>query len=147
MAQLSTNKKLLLSRTYKPNLTMSSVYALNGEELLYRCKALELPWLNNQRNVSCVPEGEYWTIKEISPTRGKIFRLLYVHGRSGILFQKGNFVAGYVKDSEGCVLPGLYFTDLNDDGNLDVADSGKAVTGYGHRFWTFQNNDTIIFKQ
>lgn len=127
MAQFSTNKKLLLSRTYKENLTMSSVYALNGEELLYRCKALELPWLNNQRNVSCVPEGEYWAIKEISPTRGKIFRLLYVHGRSGILFHKGNFVAGYVKDSEGCVLPGLYFTDLNDDGNLDVADSGKAM--------------------
>jgi hypothetical protein len=27
------------------------------------------------------------------------------------------------------------------------SDPGKAVTGYGHRFWTFQNNDTIIFKQ
>jgi peptidoglycan LD-endopeptidase CwlK len=25
--------------------------------------------------------------------------------------------------------------------------AGHAVTGYGHRFWTFQNNDTIIFKQ
>ena len=26
------------------------------------------------------------------------------------------------------------------------SDPGKAVTGIGHRFWTFQNNDTLIFK-
>lgn len=26
------------------------------------------------------------------------------------------------------------------------SDPGKAVTGIGHRFWTFQNNDTLIFR-
>ena len=26
------------------------------------------------------------------------------------------------------------------------SDPGKAVTGWGHRFWTFQNNDTLIFR-
>jgi len=121
------SKKLLLSRTYKPNLTMSSVYAMNGEELLYRCKALELPWVSNQRNVSCIPEGEYNAVKELHQTKGKVFRLLYVRGRSGILVHVGNFVAGYQKDSEGCILPGLYFYDLNQDGMLDVADSSKAM--------------------
>ena len=92
--------KLVISRTYEPNFTLSSIYAMDGEGLLFRCKGIELPWLNNQRNVSCIPEGEYNAIKELHPTKGKVFRLLYVRGRSGILVHKGNFVAGYVKDSE-----------------------------------------------
>lgn len=27
------------------------------------------------------------------------------------------------------------------------SDPGKAVTGIGHRFWTFQNSDTLIFRR
>jgi hypothetical protein len=119
--------KLLISRTYNNNFTLGSIFILDGERLIHKCKCIELPWLSNQPNVSCIPEGEYNTIKESHSKRGKIFRLLYVHGRSGILFHKGNFVAGYVKDSEGCILPGNYFIDINDDGNLDIAESTKAM--------------------
>jgi hypothetical protein len=103
------------------------MFVLRGEELVHRCKCIELPWLSNQRNVSCIPEGEYNAVKELHQTKGKVFRLLYVRGRSGILIHKGNFVAGYVKDSEGCILPGLYHEDINGDGNMDVAESAKAM--------------------
>ena len=127
MAQLSTNKKLLISRTYHDNFTLGSMFVLDGEGLLFRCKCIELPDLSNQRNVSCIPEGEYNAVKELHQTKGKVFRLLYVRGRSGILIHKGNYVAGYVKDSEGCILPGLYHEDINGDGNMDVAESGKAM--------------------
>ena len=119
--------KLLISRTYEPNFTLGSMFVLRGEELVHRCKCIELPWISNQRNVSCIPEGEYNAIKESHQTKGKVFRLLYVRGRSGILIHKGNYVAGYVKDSEGCILPGLYHEDINGDGNMDVAESGKAM--------------------
>jgi len=30
-------------------------------------------------------------------------------------------------DIEGCIMPGLRFIDINLDGNLDVADSVKAM--------------------
>ena len=119
--------KLLISRSYEDNFTLSSVFVLNGEQLLYKCKAIELPWLSNQRNVSCIPEGEYWAVKEEHPTRGKVFRLLWVRNRLGILVHPGNFVAGYVKDSEGCILPGIYFADINNDGMLDIAESRIAM--------------------
>ena len=119
--------KLLISRSYEPNYTLGQMLVLRGEVLVHRCKCIELPWLNNQRNVSCIPEGEYNAIKELHQTKGKVFRLLYVRGRSGILIHKGNYVAGYVKDSEGCILPGLYHEDINGDGNMDVAESGKAM--------------------
>jgi hypothetical protein len=103
------------------------MFVLEGQELKHRCKCIELPWLNNQKSVSCIPEGEYNAVKELHQTKGKVFRLLYVRGRSGILIHKGNFVAGYVKDSEGCILPGNHFEDINGDGNLDVAESTKAM--------------------
>ena len=119
--------KLLISRTYEPNFTLGQILVLDGHNLLHRCKCIELPWLNNQRNVSCIPEGEYNAVKESHQTKGNVFRLLYVRGRSGILIHKGNYVAGYVKDSEGCILPGLYHEDINGDGNMDVADSAKAM--------------------
>ena len=119
--------KLAISRKYQPNFTLGQMIVLNGDEILYKCKCIELPNLNNQRNVSCIPEGEYNAVNELHPTKGKVFRLLYVRGRSGILVHKGNSVAGYVKDSEGCILPGLYHEDINGDGNMDVAESGKAM--------------------
>ena len=119
--------KLVLSRTYHNNFTLGSMFVLDGERLAYHCKSIELPWLNNQRNVSCIPEGTYNVIKDYSVNRGNIFRLLWVRDRSGILIHIGNFVAGYQKDSEGCILPGDYFFDLNNDGMLDVAESTIAM--------------------
>ena len=119
--------KLLISRTYNDNFTLGSMFVLDGEKLIHHCKCIELPWLNNQRNVSCIPEGEYNVIKDYGNKRGNVFRLLYVRDRSGILIHTGNFVAGYIKDSSGCILPGNYFFDLNDDGMLDVAESTIAL--------------------
>jgi len=119
--------KLLISRTYNDNFTIGSMFVLDGEKLVYRCKSIELPWVNNQRNISCIPEGEYNVIKDYSNKRGNVFRLLYVRGRSGILIHVGNYVAGYQKDSSGCILPGTFFTDINNDGMLDIAESQVAM--------------------
>ena len=51
--------KAIISRTYGKFETRGSLFVLDGHELLYRCKTLELPDLGNQRNVSCIPEGIY----------------------------------------------------------------------------------------
>lgn len=40
---------------------------------------------------------------------------------------KGNFASGLEIDTEGCPLPGLRFIDINNDGNIDVADSQDAM--------------------
>jgi hypothetical protein len=50
-----------------------------------------------------------------------------VPGRSEILIHPGNYVSGSVVDSQGCILPGLYFTDINADGGIDVAESRRAM--------------------
>lgn len=64
---------------------------------------LERPWLDNQRNVSCIPVGNYQGAVQPSPRFGRSLpELLDVPGRSQILIHPGNRVA----DSQGCILLG-----------------------------------------
>ena len=119
--------KVVISRDYGKNETKGSLFVLNGSELLYRCKTIELPNNGNRRNMSCIPEGTYDTIKYDSPTKGKCFWVQDVPGRDSILIHKGNYVSGSKIDSQGCILPGNYFDDLNEDGFIDIAESTLAL--------------------
>jgi hypothetical protein len=56
-----------------------------------------------------------------------VFWIKDVPGRDGILLHIGNFAAGKKLDTEGCILPGMYFSDINDDGNIDVTGSTTAM--------------------
>lgn len=76
------------------------VLVVNGEVL---CTTLELPWLDNTRNVSCIPEGTYQCHPVRSPKFGEVYEVKDVPGRSNILFHPGNLP----RDTEGCIIPGL----------------------------------------
>ena len=64
---------------------------------------LELPWLNNQQNVSCIPEGAYKCVPYSSERYKDVYHLRSVPGRARILIHIGN----YPHDTEGCILPGI----------------------------------------
>lgn len=65
---------------------------------------LELPWQDNQPDLSCIPEGTYRTVLAFSNRYGKIMpRLLDVPDRDGILIHPGNTP----HDTEGCILVGM----------------------------------------
>lgn len=72
------------------------------------CHSLELPWLGNIVNKSCIPPGTYPLKKIIHPRFAHSFSIENVPGRSGILIHPGNSLA----DIRGCILPGL---DYNSD--------------------------------
>jgi hypothetical protein len=64
---------------------------------------LELPWMDNDPETSCIPAGTYlcplaWSdrYRQLMP------RLLYVPKRTGILIHSGN----YPGDTHGCILVG-----------------------------------------
>ncbi len=92
----------------------------DGISVIYQCKVLELPWVNNQRNVSCIPEGDYKVRKrkaEESPSRTyDHFIVEDVPNRSYILWHAGT----YFTHIKGCLLMGQYYNDINDDGQLDI---------------------------
>ena len=115
--------KVILSRFYGTNCTKGALCIFDGDDLLLSCKTLELRYLNNQQDISCIPEGIYDVIKFTSQSKGKCFKILKVPGRSDILIHKGNFVSGNKIDSKGCILVGKHFTDINSDGFIDIAES------------------------
>lgn len=85
---------------------------------------LELPWLDNQRNISCIPAGKYNVIPIDRPSgRGWALLLKDVPGRSAILIHSGNFTW----DIKGCILVGLNHVDINKDGIMDVSESKRAM--------------------
>ena len=100
-------KKYTLERVYLEDRTLGSLY--DGEEVI--AKVLELPWKNNNRSVSCIPEGTYQVIKQQpKPDRPYIyFRLPKVPGRSGILIHRGIQPA----HSKGCLLVGSRLANIN----------------------------------
>ena len=64
---------------------------------------LENPWLDNERNISCIPAGDYICRRVLSPSYGETFEIVDVEGRTHILFHWGN----WVKNTDGCVLLGV----------------------------------------
>jgi hypothetical protein len=89
----------------------------------FECFTLELPWIDNQQNVSCIPAGDYLYKKRFSPSRkATVIELIDVPGRTHIQIHTGN----YTRQIKGCILPGLGLKDIDKDGVFDVTNSGSA---------------------
>ena len=75
------------------------------------CLTLEEPWKNNQKGISCIPEGRYRCTRYISPKlkRGgskdpEVILLHEVLNRSYVQIHIGNTL----DDVEGCIMPGEF---------------------------------------
>mgnify|MGYP003674935792 FL=1 len=100
---IMSNISLLIIRdTFTDKSTIGNLY-INGERF---CDTLENPWLDNQRNISCIPEGSYKVrlrLPRESATRDYLHLLVQeVPNRDWILFHRGNSA----KDTSGCILVG-----------------------------------------
>lgn len=118
--------RLILEREqYTDKQTLGTLYVYNGPSLLYECKTLELPWINNERNVSCIPNGTYKTkVVSSSPSfKYKHIDILDVPDRTFIKVHRGNFYHQIL----GCILVGTSWSDINNDGLLDVVSSKVAL--------------------
>ena len=123
----------VLSRDYRPKSTLGALYIFEGSESIFNCKMIELPRFvvpmrENRQNINCIPGNRDYTVKKwYSPTKGQCFKVMDVVGRTDVLWHIGNYATGKKIDTEGCQLPGMRFEDINGDGELDVADSTKAM--------------------
>ena len=75
----------------------------------FLCHTIELPWNDNKRNISCIPEGVY----EVEPRFSKRFKhhliLKNVKDRSFILFHPANDA---LKELQGCIAPVTYLSGI-----------------------------------
>ncbi|WP_299671408.1 DUF5675 family protein [uncultured Polaribacter sp.] len=97
--------ELVLHRAYFKEGTNGTLF--NSDRFL--CYTIELPWNDNKRNISCIPEGIY----EVEPRFSKRFKhhliLKAVKGRSFILFHPANDA---LKELQGCIAPVTYLSGI-----------------------------------
>ena len=76
----------------------------------FKCHSLELPWKDNKRSVSCIPDGSYLVKPRISPKYGEVYWVSDVPGRTFILIHPGNWAGdtskGFKSHVNGCILLG-----------------------------------------
>ena len=102
-SNLAAINLLIIRDTFTNESTIGELF-LNGERI---CDTLENPYINNERNISCIPKGEYKVrlrLASESVTRDYLHLLVQdVPNRYWILFHRGNSA----KDTSGCILVGL----------------------------------------
>lgn len=111
--------KVMITRT--PDGTFQMLGELQAPA--FSCKTLELPWLDNKNEVSCIPPGKYVVKKRNSDKYGDHFHLQDVPNRTFILIHHGNFK----KDIKGCILVGATHTDIDGNGFRDVTQSKDTM--------------------
>ena len=104
--------------------TLGELYLLSNDGVVIsKWKTLELPDLNNKKNISRIPAGKYNALIHNSPKFGKSLWIQNVPNRSEILIHKGN----YHSDIRGCILIGQNHIDINNDRYKDVTSSTKSI--------------------
>ena len=121
---------LVLSRKYTITETQGLYLVLEDYTELFRCFCLELPWLNNQHDISCIPGGmTYPVIKYSYAGHPNCFWIKNVPNRIGIMMHIGDFATGLHNDTHGCQLPGMDFVDIDGNGSLDIVKPDIAMAG------------------
>lgn len=117
--------EIRICRTYRNTSTTGEAAVWKDGEKIFEFKTLELPWRDNERNVSCIPEGEY-LVKKMYPTSKRKYQYFWVQdvpGRDSILFHPGN----YTHQIKGCILPGEEFADLDNDNIIDITNTTQTL--------------------
>ena len=70
---------------------------------------IELPWIQNRRNISCIPEGTYEIKARFSPKFKEHLILQQVENRRLILIHPANDA---LKELQGCIAPVTYLTGI-----------------------------------
>lgn len=125
MKKKESMDSLLIERySHGPKQTIGRAFVLDEEKFsLYDCYTLELPWKENERNISCIPDGEYQVEKRYSRKFGWHFHITDVEDRKWILIHAGNFYT----DIRGCMLVGKDLKEINGDGIMDVTSSRDTM--------------------
>ena len=106
-----------LQRLYRDTWTDGFIF-IKG---ILLCRSIELRWANNERNISCVPEGVYPMAIIQHPKFGECLQVSGVKDRSGILVHVANDAQ---KELRGCIAPVF---SLNGNGK---GQHSKLALGY-----------------
>ena len=90
------------------------------------CHTMELPWVNNEKGISCIPTGIYKCIPYVGTNNKRAFKIQDVPSRTDILIH----IANIPSDLSGCIAPGMKPGIL--DSEPAVLESGIAMEYLEH---------------
>lgn len=115
--------------------TKQSLGNLTVDYNLFEAKTLELPWKENQHNISCIPVNDesnpFYICKWTRSNRLSIlaghdvftYEVINVPDRDGIRLHSANYFFQLL----GCIALGDVLKDINIDGQLDTEHSGNTI--------------------
>ncbi|MEM1258833.1 MAG: DUF5675 family protein [Bacteroidota bacterium] len=124
---------------------------LHGEKKMFKGESLERGWVNNQQNISCIPEGEYPLVLEYSPRfKKELWEIKEVPGRSECKFHSAN----YWYQLNGCIALGNNRKFMDGDEIMDITSSRPtmklfhdALNGQREARLTIRNAPNLLNNQ
>jgi hypothetical protein len=124
----------------KQTLGVKTVFDEEGNPL-FASMLLERGWLNNERNVSCIPSGVYDIELEYSDRfKMSLWEIKGVPNRSECKIHSSNFWY----QLNGCMSPGTQAVHLDKDGYLDVTNSRHTLMQFMEAMRPFTKAKLII---
>lgn len=113
---------LVLKRLETSNQGTFGVLEISTDNNVFFMYTLELPWVNNLPNISCIPTGKYRGMWEISPRFKRfMYGLKNVPGRAGVRIHSANLAS----QLNGCIALGLKLGQI--EGKKAILLSSTAV--------------------
>lgn len=107
-----------INRWHHDDCTIGRLYLGN-----FQCFTLELPDLDNEQDISCIPPGKYDYYFRESSHNGSVLELRAVPDRSYIQIHAGNYTSQIL----GCILVGDGIRWINRDSIPDVSNSKATL--------------------
>ena len=119
---------VLIRKAKSPDVTVGTLLIVKNSAVVYKAHSIELPWKDNQRNISCVPDGIYKIEYEHSDKFNRfLWELKGVPNRSEIKIHPANS-----KDElAGCIALGTDIT-YKEDGTVYLSLSTAKVNQFNH---------------
>lgn len=108
-------------------------------KVVFTSQSLERGWLNNKRNISCIPSGKYDLKLEWSPRfQTNLWEIYNVPNRRECKFHSANFV----RQLNGCIALGSQRVFLDPDPLIDISNSRNTMKRF-HKVMTGLKKSTL----
>jgi len=122
---------------------------LDGNWKLFKGESLERGWVDNQKDISCIPEGEYPLVLEYSPKfRKELWEVKNVPGRTECKFHTAN----YWYELNGCIALGNNRKFIDGDEVMDITSSRdtmrlfhQSLEGQNEARLTIRNASNLVY--
>lgn len=122
-------KTIKITRTFQNDKQTLGVCTIYDEQnrAIFSGLSLERGWLDNKKNISCVPKGSYDVVLEYSNAfKKELWELKKVPNRTECKFHAANFW----HQLKGCISLGSRLVDIDKDGYYDVTSSGNTMLSF-----------------